>query len=169
MTNPGEIANDMAAQDAYWVRREEKVGRACLEAARVIRAFLSGEKVYGRTYYGLHRRLLDLETRYTGDLTFPNFTRAPETLSLCSPETKKPRPKARQSAKSTTISAATGKASGAHPPPWRISEVRRGCDCNSLKRQTRRNEAGDTIGQRDGDRPTAACVRGPRLNNGFLR
>lgn len=74
MASPAEIANDMAAQAAYWVRRDKKVGRACLDAARVIRAFLSGEQVDGRTYYGLHGRLLDLEMRPSRII--PNFTRA---------------------------------------------------------------------------------------------
>ena len=74
MASPAEIANDMAAQAAYWAKRDRRITNACLDAARVIRAFLSGERVDGRTYYGLHRRLLNLELRPSRKI--PNFTRA---------------------------------------------------------------------------------------------
>lgn len=77
MASPAEIANDMAAQAAYWAKRDRGVTNACLDAARTIRAFLAGERVDGRTYYGLHRRLLRLEmSRRSG----PDFTRARNAL-----------------------------------------------------------------------------------------
>jgi hypothetical protein len=91
MASPAEIANDMSAQAAYWVRRDKKVGRACLDAARVIRAFLSDEQVDGRTYYGLHRRLLDLEARAArSSFRFPNFTRARNALEALHREAHRP-------------------------------------------------------------------------------
>ena len=90
MANPGEIANDMAAWARYWHRRDKKIEAACRDAARIIRAFLSNDRVDGRTYYGLHRRLLDLETRSTGNLTFPNFTRARNALEALHREAQRP-------------------------------------------------------------------------------
>ena len=63
MATPAEIANDMAVQARYWQGRDESFGvaLACRDAARIIRAYLAGERVDGRTYGGLQRRLLNLE------------------------------------------------------------------------------------------------------------
>jgi hypothetical protein len=75
---PAQIANDMAAHATYWAKRDRHIERACSDAARQIRALLAGERVDGRSWGGLHRRLLQFETqedarRYQG---FPQFCRA---------------------------------------------------------------------------------------------
>ncbi|SDW75974.1 hypothetical protein SAMN04488041_103160 [Sulfitobacter pontiacus] len=78
MATPAEIANDMAAHADYWQKRDRKTFETCNDAARVIRMFLGGQNVDGRTYYGLHRRLLDLTSRYSAGRVAgaPNFDRA---------------------------------------------------------------------------------------------
>ena len=50
MATPAQIANDMAAQATYWHGRDRRLGVA-----------VAGERVDGRTWGGLHRRLLNLE------------------------------------------------------------------------------------------------------------
>lgn len=81
MASPAEIANDMAAQAVYWSRRDGKIEAVCWDAARIIRAFLAGDLVDGRTFDGLHRRLLDLEARAARSYGwFPDFTRARNAL-----------------------------------------------------------------------------------------
>ncbi|MDK3072753.1 hypothetical protein QO034_06495 [Sedimentitalea sp. JM2-8] len=60
MASPAEIANDMAAQAVFWQKRDKNIHRACDDAARMIRAFMAEERVDGRAYHGLHRRLFDL-------------------------------------------------------------------------------------------------------------
>lgn len=64
MASPAEIANDMAAQAAHYrkaLKKQPAIAQGCEDAARMIRAYLAGDPVDGRAYYGLHRRLLDLE------------------------------------------------------------------------------------------------------------
>lgn len=61
MATPAQVANDMAAQAAYWTGRDREVARTCLDAARVIRELLATKPVDGRTLHGLNRRLLTLE------------------------------------------------------------------------------------------------------------
>ncbi|WP_297772708.1 hypothetical protein [uncultured Roseovarius sp.] len=63
MATPAQIANDMAAHAAYWAKRDREIERVCRDAARVIRALMAGEPVDGRTYGGLHMRLLERERR----------------------------------------------------------------------------------------------------------
>jgi len=63
---PAQVANDLVAQAKYWDRRDDHVSRACHQCARLIRAMLAGEAVDGRTYYGLHGRLLNLEITWRG-------------------------------------------------------------------------------------------------------
>lgn len=63
---PAQVANDLAAQGRFWDRRDDHVARACRDCARLIRARLAGEQIDGRTYFGLLRRLLDLETTWRG-------------------------------------------------------------------------------------------------------
>ena len=58
---PAQVANDLEAQANYWLGRDKEVSRTCYNAARVIRQRLGGERVDGRTWGGLHRRLLNLE------------------------------------------------------------------------------------------------------------
>jgi hypothetical protein len=82
MATPAEIANDMAAHADYWQKSDRKTFEACNDAARVIRMFLGGQHVDGRTYYGLHRRLLDLTSRTHSARVAgaPNFDRALQIL-----------------------------------------------------------------------------------------
>ncbi|KJS43546.1 MAG: hypothetical protein VR71_10135 [Roseovarius sp. BRH_c41] len=61
MATPAQIANDMAAHAKYWAGRDCNIERVCRDAAWVIRSMLEGPKVDGRTYGGVHRRLLRLE------------------------------------------------------------------------------------------------------------
>lgn len=78
MAHPAEIANDMAAHAVYWAKRDAEIARACRDAARIIRAFLNRERVDGRSWGGLHRRLLALD-RTPPDCHvkgYPEFTRA---------------------------------------------------------------------------------------------
>lgn len=80
MATPAQIANDMAAHAAFWAKRDCHIERLCRDAARVIRAFLAGGQVDGRTYYGVQKRLLD-RARPPGDYAtaiggYPDFDRA---------------------------------------------------------------------------------------------
>lgn len=80
---PAQVANDLAAQAKYWDRRDDHVSRACHQCARLIRAMLAGDPVDGRTYGGLHGRLLELEItwRWRNDTTIWNsLTRGRLTL-----------------------------------------------------------------------------------------
>ncbi|WP_425099148.1 hypothetical protein [Tropicibacter sp. S64] len=76
--SPAQIANDMAAHADYWEKRDKHIARTCRDARDQIRALLAGEHVDGRSWGGLHRRLLNWETQegarhYQG---FPQFCRA---------------------------------------------------------------------------------------------
>ena len=84
MASPAEVANDMAAQAAFWVKRDKKIGLACADAATIIRKFLNEDRVDGRTYFGLRRRLLDLSVnRYYGSFGIVrNLDRALRTLQV---------------------------------------------------------------------------------------
>ena len=63
--SPAQIANDLEAQARFFAKRDDRVERACRDAARMIRQLLAGEPVDGRTWGGLHTRLMEL-TRGTG-------------------------------------------------------------------------------------------------------
>ncbi len=84
MASPAEIANDMAAQAAFWQKRDKQVYRACDDAARMIRAFLAGAYVDGRTYGGLQKRLFDLivSRRYAGYGITDNLDRALRAIQI---------------------------------------------------------------------------------------
>ncbi|WP_305970440.1 MULTISPECIES: hypothetical protein [unclassified Mameliella] len=62
MASPAEVANDMSAYARFWDGRDRRIERVCRDAARVIRSLLAGDRIDGRTWGGLHRRLLDMET-----------------------------------------------------------------------------------------------------------
>lgn len=84
MASPAEIANDMAMQAVFWRRRDKVISQACKDAAVVIRRYLTGERVDGRTYCGLHRRLLGLVDNRT-NASFGianNLSRALTTLQM---------------------------------------------------------------------------------------
>ena len=57
--SPAEIANDLEAQAAFFRKRDEDIALLCRDCARLIREMLAGERIDGRTYGGVHRRLLD--------------------------------------------------------------------------------------------------------------
>jgi hypothetical protein len=78
MATPAQIANDMAAHAAFWAKRDVDIERLCRDLARVIRAYLAGEAVDGRTYYGIQRRCLAREGRERDFYVkgYPDFTRA---------------------------------------------------------------------------------------------
>ena len=61
--SPAQIANDLEAQARFFAKRDDYVARACQDAARMIRQNLAGQPVDGRTWGGLHQRLLTLTTR----------------------------------------------------------------------------------------------------------
>ena len=56
---PAQIPNDLEAQAAFFAKRDDRVARACRDAARMIRQLLAGEMVDGRTWGGLHARRTD--------------------------------------------------------------------------------------------------------------
>ena len=80
MATPAQIANDMAAHAAWWNGRDSNVARACRDAARVLRMLLAGERVDGRTWGGLHHRLLTLARPGSELRAYPDFDRARMTL-----------------------------------------------------------------------------------------
>lgn len=84
MASPAQVANDMAAQATFWEKRDKRIGAACRDAARVIRDYLADKQVDGRTYGGLHRRLLDLSQnrRYASFGIADNLDRALRTLQV---------------------------------------------------------------------------------------
>lgn len=57
MASHGQIANDMAAWASFFAKRDKKIAATCRDAARVIRAYLAGESVDGRTVTGVITRL----------------------------------------------------------------------------------------------------------------
>ena len=60
MATPAQVANDLAAQAAWWGGRDEDLARTC----RLIRALDAGEHVQGRSYQGVQARLINLVHRY---------------------------------------------------------------------------------------------------------
>lgn len=56
---PAEVANDLEAQAAFFRKRDEDVSRLCRDSARLIREMLAGTRIDGRSWGGVHRRLLD--------------------------------------------------------------------------------------------------------------
>lgn len=80
---PAQIANDLEAQARFFAKRDDRVARACRDAARMIRRLLVNEQVDGRTWGGLHTRLLDLTTtkgRYAGTQIDTSMSRGLQCL-----------------------------------------------------------------------------------------
>ncbi|WP_425072574.1 hypothetical protein [Sagittula sp. S175] len=79
MATPAQIANDMTAHATFWAKRgDDRVAKACREAAAQIRDELDGVGADWRSWNHLNRTLLELATdenarHYQG---YPNFTRA---------------------------------------------------------------------------------------------
>lgn len=89
MASPAEIANDMAAHADYWRGRDRNHARDCGDAAWIIRAFIAGERVDGRTYGGLHRRLLNrISGRSQFERAAPNYARALSALQRLKAEAR---------------------------------------------------------------------------------
>lgn len=65
MASPAEVANDLTAHANFYAGRDVQVERACRDTAQMIRKHLAGDQVDGRTWGGLHTRLLDLLSRYS--------------------------------------------------------------------------------------------------------
>lgn len=86
--SPAQVANDLAAQARFWDRRDDNVAQACRDCARVIRAMLAGDQIDGRTYFGLHRRLLNLEItwRTENETLWNSLTRGRQTLETLNRE-----------------------------------------------------------------------------------
>ncbi len=82
MASPAEVANDMTAHAKYWQKRDNRIFAACHDSARLIRMHSDGKEIDGRTWGGLHRRLLDLTSNSTAIRLqgTPNFDRALQTL-----------------------------------------------------------------------------------------
>lgn len=57
---PAQVANDLEAQATFWRKRDDDIAKACLDAAHMIRLLLARRPVDGRSWTGLHRRLLNL-------------------------------------------------------------------------------------------------------------
>lgn len=58
--SPAQVANDLAAQAAYFRGRDGEVEATCRDAARLIRHFLNSEPIDGRTLRGVLTRLQNL-------------------------------------------------------------------------------------------------------------
>lgn len=58
---PAQVANDLNAQSNHFDRSEPELAQACRDAARAIRGMLDEGKIDGRTYVGVHRRMLNFE------------------------------------------------------------------------------------------------------------
>lgn len=56
---PAQVANDLEAQAGYFRKRDQFIADACQDSARMIRKIIAGEPVDGRTWAGLHTRLLN--------------------------------------------------------------------------------------------------------------
>lgn len=63
---PAQVANDLDAQAAFFAKREADLAQACRDCARAIRAMLNDGKIDGRTYTGVHTRMMNMSLRYRG-------------------------------------------------------------------------------------------------------
>jgi len=80
---PAQVANDLALQAQYFAKRDGDVASACRDCARLIRAFIAGERVDGRTYSGVHTRMMNMDRRYTGETQIAkSVSRGLSTLQL---------------------------------------------------------------------------------------
>ena len=61
---PAQVANDLSFQAQYFAKRDGDVASACRDCARLIRAFVAGERVDGRTYGGVYQRMLNMDFRH---------------------------------------------------------------------------------------------------------
>lgn len=84
MATPAQVANDLAAQAGYWAGRNDDLSRDLRQAAHMVRQFLSGAPVDGRTYRGLQTRLSNRLSSGAGVFpqAQPSLRRGIETLRL---------------------------------------------------------------------------------------
>jgi hypothetical protein len=57
MASPRQIANDLSAWARFFQGREKDLSALFADTARVLNACLDGDRIDGRTYYGLQTRL----------------------------------------------------------------------------------------------------------------
>jgi hypothetical protein len=80
---PAQIANDLEAQARYFAKHDDRVERACRDAARMIRQLIANEPVDGHTWSGLHTRLMELTSgtsRYAGTQIDTSMSRGLQCL-----------------------------------------------------------------------------------------
>ena len=56
---PAEVANDLAAQAKFFVKRDDEIARLCQDCARLIRASVAGEVIDLRALGECLDRLID--------------------------------------------------------------------------------------------------------------
>lgn len=89
MASPAEVANDMLAHASYWRSRDRRIASLCNDASALIRMMLDGDRVDGRRYHGVWRRLLDNERKYYSSKVqgWPNFGRARSCIEMMKDKT----------------------------------------------------------------------------------
>lgn len=65
---PAQVANDLILQAQYMGKRDGDLGAACRDCAKLIRTYVAGQPVDGRSYYGVLRRLETQKDRYRHQL-----------------------------------------------------------------------------------------------------
>lgn len=63
---PAQVANDLDAQARFFDKRDADLSKTCRDCARLIRAMLNAGKIDGRTYSGVHTRMINMDVRYRG-------------------------------------------------------------------------------------------------------
>lgn len=63
---PAQVANDLEAQAGFFRKRDQFITDACQDSARMIRKLIADEQIDGRTWAGLHTRLLNFTSSGRG-------------------------------------------------------------------------------------------------------
>ncbi len=69
---PAQIANDLMAHyrlRAKGHKNERALGEDLYRCAQMILDMLSGQRIDGRSYHAVHRRMTDLSMRHRGDVS----------------------------------------------------------------------------------------------------
>lgn len=61
---PAQVANDLDAQANHFSRADVALAQTCRDAARAIRVMQDEGTIDGRTFGGLHARMLNMVSRY---------------------------------------------------------------------------------------------------------